>query len=365
MALSLDDLDVVLREFYKCHAKWYNIGLGLKVSVGTLDAIRSCFDDPGDCLREALKEWLKSSESVHTWSTLAAVLRSAPVGEGVLACGLEDLFPEQAVQRNVASSVWRWKCHIPARINLSILVAVAVIISLQWYNRKLPNDDDINLSKTSSEQTEIDKPSLYGHCRNEGVASNDLPHLPGRFIGRDDEVKNIIDLLVHPHTSHVNVIGIYGHPAVDKSTLAIHVGYQMAMCGVEVRYMNIYDSYYLFKQHDATDSGKPSQASSRSFQKDSTEMLQSGGDSDLEFPVYSGRAQKYVKLSPHGLLDWAKGIRNDTLLILDNCDDLLEDKMFMEIIRALTEASAALRTIMSSRQKVTVIGGLSPERIGQ
>ena len=359
MTLKLDDLDIVLKEVFKCRAKWYNIGLGLKVSVGTLDAIRSRFDDPGDCLREALKEWLKISESVHTWSTLATVLRRGPVGEGVLGCELENCcFPEQSVHRKGsrgATSKRGWKCNIGISLSILIaIVAVAVVIPLQWYNSNLP-DDDVDLSKTSSDQTEIDKPSLYGYCSSEGVASNDLPYLPGRFIGRDDEVKNITDLLIHPRISHINAIGIYGRPAVGKSTLAIHVGYRMAMCGVEVRYINIYDSYHLFKQHDVRDGGKRSQAKSQPFQKDSTEMLQPDGNGHIQLPVYSDSAQKYV--NPHGLLEWAKGIKNDTLLILDNCDDLLEDKLFIEIVRKLTEASAALRMIITSRQKVTVIGG--------
>ncbi len=93
MALSLDEhLLLVLNETYEARTKWYNIGLGLKVSVDTLDSIRGSWDDDGERLREMFKPWLKGLNPVPTWTSLTAVLRSPSVGEDRLAEKLEGNF---------------------------------------------------------------------------------------------------------------------------------------------------------------------------------------------------------------------------------------------------------------------------------
>ena len=81
------------------------------------------------------------------------------------------------------------------------------------------------------------------------VAPNNLPHLPGPFIGRDKEVDNITHLLRFAEHSHAKMVHIFGFPAVGKSTLAVHVGYEMARHGVTVRYINV-DETHIFKSHE-------------------------------------------------------------------------------------------------------------------
>ena len=81
----MDDLAFVLRAVWEARAKWYNIGLELGLTPGTLDAIKLANqDDPDRCIRETLKTWLSQSEH-PTWSDLARALRVSPVGHGKLA----------------------------------------------------------------------------------------------------------------------------------------------------------------------------------------------------------------------------------------------------------------------------------------
>ena len=68
------------------------------------------------------------------------------------------------------------------------------------------------------------------------VAPNNLPDFPGPFVGRNQDVNEIIHLL---HNPFVKTVHIFGLPAVGKSTLAVHVGYQMASHGVAVRYISM------------------------------------------------------------------------------------------------------------------------------
>ena len=90
--LSINDLLVVMEELNDVRAKWYNIGLQLHVSVGTLDAIKEQYDDPSHCLRETLKTWLKTSPSAPTWSNTVDALRSSTVGEVRLAADLQHKY---------------------------------------------------------------------------------------------------------------------------------------------------------------------------------------------------------------------------------------------------------------------------------
>ena len=92
MELSEADLGTVLNEVFDVRAKWYNIGLGLRVPAGTLDAIRGRFDDPADCLRETLREWLRQAAPQPTWRALVEALRSRAVGEQQLARALEGRY---------------------------------------------------------------------------------------------------------------------------------------------------------------------------------------------------------------------------------------------------------------------------------
>ena len=92
--LSVDDLSVVMEVLNDAHAKWYDIGLQLRLRVGTLDAIKEQYDDPSHCLRETLKTWLKTCP-LHvppTWKNIVNALRSCIIGEVRLAADLEQKY---------------------------------------------------------------------------------------------------------------------------------------------------------------------------------------------------------------------------------------------------------------------------------
>ena len=80
-SLTEDDLASVQRAVWEGRARWYNLGLELGLSPGTLDAIKLAnHSDPGHCFTETLKLWLRSHELHPSWSSLARSLRAPPVG---------------------------------------------------------------------------------------------------------------------------------------------------------------------------------------------------------------------------------------------------------------------------------------------
>ena len=82
---------------YEARAKWYHIGVELKLSVGTLDAIRSEFSGTIDCLTEICNHWLKRIDPHPSWVALTKILESPVVGEGRLAQQLRDKYCREMI----------------------------------------------------------------------------------------------------------------------------------------------------------------------------------------------------------------------------------------------------------------------------
>ena len=91
MALTVDYLNIVQEELLEACAKWYDIGLALKVPVATLDSIRrdDQFGNHSDKLREALKVWLQTAVE-PSWRDVVGALKSRAVGERKLARDIES-----------------------------------------------------------------------------------------------------------------------------------------------------------------------------------------------------------------------------------------------------------------------------------
>jgi len=98
--LGIADLRTLINEAFPCRAKWCNLGIQLRVDMGTLDCLRVQFSDPGDQLREVLRAWVTTSDS-PTWGTLAEALRTPVIGENQLSREVQQKYcPDghQAVQ---------------------------------------------------------------------------------------------------------------------------------------------------------------------------------------------------------------------------------------------------------------------------
>ena len=88
----MSDLGDVLEEVFAVRAKWHNIGLKLKVDVGTLDSIGASHGGHDSKLREMLSVWLKGVKPRATWGALVSALKSQSVGEPQLADTLEKKY---------------------------------------------------------------------------------------------------------------------------------------------------------------------------------------------------------------------------------------------------------------------------------
>ena len=87
--LTTSDLSKVRNEVFSAAAKWYDIGLELGVSADDLDTIKKANDDPKECLREMLRQWLPKVDPQPSWEALVAALRIPAVNYATLAHEIE------------------------------------------------------------------------------------------------------------------------------------------------------------------------------------------------------------------------------------------------------------------------------------
>ena len=91
----MSDLLMLLEELHWLSSKWYMLGIQLRLSPDALDNIRRQSSDPGDCLRETLIVWLKTTPN-PTWKMVIDALRRRSLGEHRLAFSLEAKYGSTA-----------------------------------------------------------------------------------------------------------------------------------------------------------------------------------------------------------------------------------------------------------------------------
>ena len=232
-----------------------------------------------------------------------------------------------------------------------IIVVLSVFLAMASHYFEAVNFQSAVASSVSADSDSTEVGSIHGK-----VAPHNLPDIPGPFIGRDKDVENVTHFLQFAENSHTKFVHIHGLPAVGKSTLAIHVGYEMAQHGIAVRYINV-DEKDIFKSHEHSATESDDSSTSGLIKK----------FSDIQLSWYSHRKQRHVSTSPQGLIQWAKGLSNNTCLILDNCDHLLQinatQKEFREMLGELNIASRFLRIVSTSRLKVSLLAGFKLHKL--
>ena len=154
--------------------------------------------------------------------------------------------------------------------------------------------------------------------------SRTLPYISGTFVGRKTELNDILQLLDFDQ-SDTRVVSIDGPPGFGKSTLAIKVGHQMVRKGTNVLYINMLEV---------------------STMQVLAEKVCKGADIVI---------RKVVKIER--MFRWARDLNYNTLLILDNCDDILQTHKddFQQVIQTLVETSPIIKVLMTSRHKATLL----------
>ena len=151
--------------------------------------------------------------------------------------------------------------------------------------------------------------------------SKTLPYISGTFVGRETELNDVLQFLDFDQ-SDTRVVSIDGPPGFGKSTLAIKVGHQMVRKGTNVLYVNMRKVFSM---------------------------------QVLDEKVCKGAGITAVKIK--SMFHWARNLSYNTLLILDNCDDILQNhpRNFQKVMQTVVETSPIIKVLLTSRHKVTLL----------
>ena len=154
--------------------------------------------------------------------------------------------------------------------------------------------------------------------------SRTLPYISGTFVGRETELNDVLQLLDFDQ-SDTRVVSIDGPPGFGKSTLAIKVGHRMVHKGINVLYVNMLDVFSM---------------------QVLAEKVCKGADIVIRKKVQIER-----------MFRWARDLNYNTLLILDNCDNIIQtDKDdFQRVIQIVVEMSPIIKVLITSRHKVSLL----------
>ncbi len=194
------------------------------------------------------------------------------------------------------------QCERPVLISLVIVLLIVFVPLLIVYRKEIVHGYKVrSLSKT-------------------------IPHTSENFVGREDEMQVLL-ARVNFEFTEIRIINIVGSPGFGKSTLAIQLGHRLIDQGVYVHYVNMEDLL----------SGNIEQVLAEKILK----------SSDI--------TAKTVTFDR--LLQWARDKSGYTLLILDNCDNVLRFSFsnFMFAVRSLVQTSTQIKVIMTSRETVVHI----------
>ena len=161
-----------------------------------------------------------------------------------------------------------------------------------------------------------------------------LPRKPDHFVGREEELKSVTNFLDFA-TSDSHLVSIVGGPGFGKSALAVSAAHELLFRGVTVYYVDM--------------------AEVSSMQALAEKVLE--GDKGIVI-IHNITVERMYK--------WSRQLYYKTVLLLDNCDDMLNKdsgmKELQKLIKKLLKYTRYLKILTTSRQKIE-LSEFKPEYI--
>ena len=113
--LSSGDLATLVNELHHVRAKWYDLGIQLRMETSHLDAIETQHHgNPDKCQRQMLSNWLKTSSPPPTWQRVVDALCSPVIDKNSSAECLRHIYCNPSPARAEGSVVYLPMsiCHI-------------------------------------------------------------------------------------------------------------------------------------------------------------------------------------------------------------------------------------------------------------
>ena len=155
------------------------------------------------------------------------------------------------------------------------------------------------------------------------ITSDTLPQLVSNFTGRENETEQLVKVLDFSIASP-GIVNIVGGPGFGKSALSFAVGRAILKKGIRVHYVNL-------RQKKDVEAAKIAIVTAVQARKDLTSNW-----------------------NPKLLEFWAAKCTSRTVLILDNCDDLIDRsrELFLEMITDTVQYTSILKILVTSQLRL-------------
>ena len=340
---------------------WESLATFVGVPSGDIDDIKEEHRKPLDRRLAMMRRWYELTGKEATYLRLI---------EGLKQIGRKDLieFIEQHTkvidkhQRDLKSSQFPWVKRVCITYFLIIVMAAKFGGTIYSKPTQVTVSDYYDI--TIAPENKLSAPSNlqkmdfeHGNStRNCSFPESDLPMIHSLFVGREYDVHQV---LLKVATSHI--VNINGAPGFGKSTLAIHVGYEIVKNGTSVRYIDIEDKMPSIMNQLQKSAGKamPESTESDVNQTQKYSLIEYVSDSSLLSMLISKKLKDRKESFFEELQMWSETINCINVLILDNCDDILTStyrREFLSLINSLiTKSHFQLHIIIVSRERLLYV----------
>lgn len=254
-----------------------------------------------------------------------------------------------------------WKTY--ARLPFMVLVLIILLSLLTWNQRstsldylygiqnirgptfaKISNTSKFEVANTTTSQPEC-------------PVESDLPIVNSLFVGRDNEISEIMKKIEHAH-----IVSINGPPGFGKSSLAVNFGYKMVKRGTSVRYIDIADVFFhttIHLSNEASGGIKNRFHKEQTISSQATALSSNAANLPVLFLAETKRNDRTADVKIAEILEWSKSVKCYTLLILDNCDDQIygdeQQQQFIQLMKELVNLSHNnIHIVLTSRKQLLI-----------
>ena len=362
---------------------WESLATFIGISNVEVGDIKGKYREPLDRRLAMMRRWHE------LWGEEATYLRLV---EGLRQIGRRDLIdhclqclvciwqPATGSKINNRSTITN-SCEVVFLImNIALVVtafSVLVLLITVFPKQPTPSLQIVSNSTTSTEQSlaknitsspQTINLKVYDHriLRNCSLPENDLPIIHPLFVGRENDMNQVLHKVATAH-----IVNINGAPGFGKSTLAIHIGYEIVKNGTSVQYINIEDK--VFSMVNQISEGKaivPKFSINTDVYQVPHDSLIKHSGSSLHLSRSQIHNQRSISENPFEELQrWSETIKCISVLILDNCDDILVTTFrheFLSLIKSLViKSNFKLHIIIVSREKLLYLDSFDFWTVGE